>query len=126
MNSIAMPAENEEGQPKPREFVVYFLRLGTFGFGGPIALAGHMRKDLGPQVGVQRRLRRGIGFSPAFSRPAGRTTGDVSRLGARRGAGRDADWSGVCAAIFSVGDGTGGSNTYTTDSWRGFKESFTE
>src|SRR5947199_2364716 len=26
--------------------VVYFLRLGTLGFGGPIALAGHMQKDL--------------------------------------------------------------------------------
>ena len=29
-----------------RELVLYFLRLGTFGFGGPIALAGHMQKDL--------------------------------------------------------------------------------
>lgn len=28
------------------ELVLYFLRLGTFGFGGPIALAGHMQKDL--------------------------------------------------------------------------------
>jgi chromate transporter len=27
-------------------FVSYFLKLGTFGFGGPIALAGHMQKDL--------------------------------------------------------------------------------
>src|SRR6266849_7698087 len=31
-------------------FVGYFLRLGTFGFGGPIALAGHMQQDL-----VERR-----------------------------------------------------------------------
>jgi chromate transporter len=29
-----------------RDLLVYFLRLGTFGFGGPIALAGHMQKDL--------------------------------------------------------------------------------
>src|SRR5437879_5795221 len=29
-----------------RDLVRYFLRLGTFGFGGPIALAGHMQKDL--------------------------------------------------------------------------------
>jgi chromate transporter len=29
-----------------REFALYFLRLGTFGFGGPIALAGYMQKDL--------------------------------------------------------------------------------
>src|SRR5947209_19972917 len=28
-----------------RELLVYFLRLGTLGFGGPIALAGHMQKD---------------------------------------------------------------------------------
>src|SRR6266853_4102757 len=29
-----------------RALLVYFLRLGTLGFGGPIALAGHMQKDL--------------------------------------------------------------------------------
>jgi chromate transporter len=33
-----------------RELVLYFLRLGTFGFGGPIALAGYMQRDL-----VERR-----------------------------------------------------------------------
>src|SRR5882724_9221487 len=29
-----------------RAFVLYFLRLGTLGFGGPIALAGYMQRDL--------------------------------------------------------------------------------
>src|SRR5437667_455069 len=29
-----------------RDLLLYFLRLGTFGFGGPIALAGYMRRDL--------------------------------------------------------------------------------
>jgi chromate transporter len=29
-----------------RDLFVYFLRLGTLGFGGPIALAGHMQRDL--------------------------------------------------------------------------------
>src|SRR5438270_12069109 len=29
-----------------RDLLLYFLRLGTIGFGGPIALAGHMQKDL--------------------------------------------------------------------------------
>jgi chromate transporter len=29
-----------------RDLLLYFLRLGTLGFGGPIALAGHMQKDL--------------------------------------------------------------------------------
>ena len=28
------------------EFLLYFLRLGTFGFGGPIALVGYMQTDL--------------------------------------------------------------------------------
>jgi chromate transporter len=32
------------------QFLFYFLRLGTFGFGGPIALAGYMQRDL-----VERR-----------------------------------------------------------------------
>lgn len=29
-----------------RDLALYFLRLGTFGFGGPIALVGYMQKDL--------------------------------------------------------------------------------
>ncbi|MFI5393997.1 MAG: chromate transporter [Candidatus Binatia bacterium] len=33
-----------------RELLTYFVRLGTFGFGGPIALAGYMQRDL-----VERR-----------------------------------------------------------------------
>src|SRR5215472_16437068 len=28
------------------DLLVYFLRLGIFGFGGPIALAGYMQRDL--------------------------------------------------------------------------------
>jgi heavy metal sensor kinase len=47
--------EARDKAPKPeagtvpcslREFLGYFLRLGTFGFGGPIVLAGHMQRDL--------------------------------------------------------------------------------
>src|SRR3954469_2052806 len=33
-----------------RDITLYFLRLGAFGFGGPIALAGYMQRDL-----VERR-----------------------------------------------------------------------
>ena len=42
----------DEGKPDGlvpctlREYCLYFLRLGTVGFGGPIALAGYMQKDL--------------------------------------------------------------------------------
>lgn len=48
-----------------RDFALYFLRLGTVGFGGPIALAGHMQRDL---VEVRRWVSRqdyleGLAFS---------------------------------------------------------------
>src|SRR6266542_1420276 len=29
-----------------RQLIVYFLRLGTIGFGGPVALVGYMHKNL--------------------------------------------------------------------------------
>lgn len=32
--------------PSMQAFISYFLQLGALGFGGPIALAGHMQKDL--------------------------------------------------------------------------------
>ncbi len=43
-----MPANSpNEAIPAPlSQFVGYFLWLGTVGFGGPIALAGHMQQDL--------------------------------------------------------------------------------
>jgi chromate transporter len=44
------PQANSTVAEPPRvsllQFVGYFLRLGTIGFGGPIALAGHMQQDL--------------------------------------------------------------------------------
>jgi chromate transporter len=46
MEQPALLAEDGGAQRRLREFVLYFLRLGAFGFGGPIALAGHMQKDL--------------------------------------------------------------------------------
>ncbi|HEV2669775.1 MAG TPA: chromate efflux transporter [Gemmatimonadales bacterium] len=33
-------------RPRLRELLLYFLQLGTLGFGGPIALAGYMQRDL--------------------------------------------------------------------------------
>lgn len=44
-NAQALSPSNQPAM-QLSELVVYFLRLGTFGFGGPIALAGHMQKDL--------------------------------------------------------------------------------
>lgn len=41
------PAAPEEVVPCTiKDLTLYFLRLGAFGFGGPIALAGYMQKDL--------------------------------------------------------------------------------
>jgi chromate transporter len=38
--------EAQDTMRTARELVAYFLRLGTLGFGGPIALVGYMQKDL--------------------------------------------------------------------------------
>ncbi len=46
MNTTVSSVERGETQPRLREFLLYFLHLGALGFGGPIALAGHMQKDL--------------------------------------------------------------------------------
>ena len=46
--SVAAPIEQpvELAPCSLRDLTLYFLRLGTFGFGGPIALAGYMQRDL--------------------------------------------------------------------------------
>ncbi len=43
-----------------RQLVLYFARLGTLGFGGPVALAGYMRRDLveGAATGSPRPTTR--------------------------------------------------------------------
>jgi chromate transporter len=37
---------SKDTQPALRALLLYFLRLGTWGFGGPIALVGYMQRDL--------------------------------------------------------------------------------
>jgi chromate transporter len=47
--SLAERTEIETSEREPyslRAFLLYFLRLGALGFGGPIALAGYMQRDL--------------------------------------------------------------------------------
>src|SRR5579864_5679549 len=46
MNTESNLAAHEPTKVSLPQFVGYFLRLGTVGFGGPIALAGHMQQDL--------------------------------------------------------------------------------
>lgn len=43
---VSEPDERASRVPSLAAFAGYFLRLGTFGFGGPIALAGSMQRDL--------------------------------------------------------------------------------
>ena len=46
MNRTSVPVDDVATQPKLRELVLYFFRLGALGFGGPIALVGYMQRDL--------------------------------------------------------------------------------
>src|SRR5947207_621038 len=48
-----------------RQLVTYFLKLGTFGFGGPIALAGYMQRDLVERRGwiTQEEYKRGLALA---------------------------------------------------------------
>ncbi len=52
------------------ELVRYFLRLGTFGFGGPIALAGYMQRDLIPRGWItEDEYLEGLAFSQMMPGP---------------------------------------------------------
>src|SRR3989475_7232416 len=44
--TIDRPASGELAPCTLTELLVYFLRLGTTGFGGPIALVGYMQREL--------------------------------------------------------------------------------
>jgi chromate transporter len=55
VNPESSSAKHEPAKVPFSQFVGYFLRLGTFGFGGPIALAGHMQQDLVDDRGWIRR-----------------------------------------------------------------------
>ena len=52
------------------ELVRYFLRLGAFGFGGPIALAGYMQRDLIPRGWLtEQEYLEGLAFSQMMPGP---------------------------------------------------------
>jgi chromate transporter len=46
MNILLASDHEATTRPELRVFLLYFLRLGTLGFGGPIALVGFMQRDL--------------------------------------------------------------------------------
>ncbi len=52
------------------ELVKYFLRLGALGFGGPIALAGYMQRDLVPRGWItQEEYAQGLAFAQTMPGP---------------------------------------------------------
>jgi chromate transporter len=52
------------------ELVRYFLRLGSFGFGGPIALAGYMQRDLVPRGWITGdEYKQGLAFAQMMPGP---------------------------------------------------------
>src|SRR3989442_12928133 len=81
------------------DLLQYFLRLGTLGFGGPIALCGYMQRDL-----VERRGwgaagddKQGVGAAPPSPRPPPPHLGGYPRGGRapRAGGAR----SGLCLCL---------------------------
>jgi len=53
------------------EIVLYFLRLGTIGFGGPVALVGQMEKELVGEKGwlTREEMRDAIAVSQSLPGP---------------------------------------------------------
>src|SRR6516165_2056954 len=52
------------------ELVLYFLRLGSLGFGGPIALAGYMQRDLIPRRWISdEEYKEGLAFAQMMPGP---------------------------------------------------------
>src|SRR5436190_8632971 len=52
------------------KLVRYFLRLGSFGFGGPIALAGYMQRDLVPRGWITtEEYKEGLAFAQMMPGP---------------------------------------------------------
>jgi chromate transporter len=64
-------ATAENRAPGIRDLVMYFLRLGTFGFGGPVALCGLMEKELVQDRGwlTKQEMRDAIAVSQSLPGP---------------------------------------------------------
>ena len=83
----------------------YFIRLGTFGFGGPIALTAAMHRDLVDTRAwvTTEEYRQGLALAAARAWPAGRAARHVHRLGSPRCVGGHHRRPGVRRALLSHG-----------------------
>ena len=85
-----MTSASETPRGRIRELVLYFLRLGLLGFGGPVALVGQMERELVGRArladqGADARGDRHLPISAGTARDPGR---DLHLLSARRLLGR--------------------------------------
>jgi chromate transporter len=82
-----------------RDIAGYFLRLGTFGFGGPIALAGYMQRDLVERRGwiTQEEYLEGLAVAQTMPGPL------AAQLAMWLGYVRKGFWGAVAAAIPFIG-----------------------
>lgn len=78
-----------------RDLAGYFLRLGTLGFGGPIALAGYMQRDLVERRGwiTQDEYLQGLAVSQTLPGPL------AAQLAMWLGYVRRGFWGAVAAAV---------------------------
>lgn len=78
-----------------RDLAGYFLRLGTLGFGGPIALAGYMQRDLVERRGwvTQEEYLEGLAVSQTLPGPL------AAQLAMWLGYVRRGFWGAVAAAV---------------------------
>lgn len=95
MNILLASDHETTTRPELRVFLLYFLRLGTLGFGGPIALVGYMQRDL---VEKRKWVSRedyfeGLAFSQLCPGP----------LAAQRRSGSETDRSRICLAVVPDG-----------------------
>ncbi len=80
------------------QFVFYFLSLGTFGFGGPIALAARVQKDLVEELGwiSQDDYTEGLAFSQLSPGPL------AAQLAMYLGWVRHGNWGATLAGTFFI------------------------
>jgi len=69
--AISPPAEQRQYSFTLRELMRYFLRLGSSGFGGPIALVGYMQRDLVESRGwfTEEEYRQGLALAQTMPGP---------------------------------------------------------